>query len=335
MAETLFTSSPNPLHPQSLKAGKMKEILEKQARKGKVKKFLDIAVKYGVVKKGWTATDYMHDAVSNYGWECTGITGLKGSAKSNLLMQRGFYIYQDWELVRAHMVTKRDQFLDLLGKAIEEKVVIPWMGVDDIATIFPSSLYFTDRKLHSELKATWETLRTTMSNFDWTATRKNKVASFITEDLTGDIICYNRRGDTLAFYDYQRWMWVRDWADPTEMYARLIAIEDIPFPLIPDSFKAEAILREGTYLVGGVEYKGEAFFRERAKLGGVPRPEFVKYWNQRLDLGSESFVRFKKVIEAAKRKQEKQDAYVPLSPEERSASARKSALARWQAQKSR
>jgi len=289
--------------------------LETQSRRLKIKKLLDIAQKYGVVKKGWTAADYMREAVKNYGWESTAITGPKGSAKSNLLMQRGFSIYENWDEVQHHTITTREPFMDLLEKAIEEQVRIPWVGVDDIATIFPKSLYFTDRKLYSELQSSWETLRTVMSNFDFTATRKNKVATFITNDITGDIITYNRHGEIIAHYDYRRWLWLRNLKDPTEMVAKLIAIEDIPFPLTPDSFKLDKVLREGEFIVGGVSYKGERFFIKKARLTGVPRTEFVKYWNNRLTLASDAYHRFKKIIEKTKRKEEKQ----PLTAAERSA----------------
>lgn len=287
--------------------------IEREAKRAKVKRFLDLAVKYGVVKRGWTAVDYMQDAVKNYGSENTGITGPKGSAKSNLLMQRGFAIYEDWDLVREHTITELEPFLDLLECAIETRERIPWVGVDDIATIFPRSLYFTDRKLYSELKSSWETTRTVLSNFDWTATRKNKVASFITDDITGDIITYDRRGEIIAHYDYRRWLWLRDLKDPNEMVAKLIAVEDVPFPLTPESFLHNAILREGTFISGGVEYHGEDYFKTKLRLCGLPRPEFVKYWDKRLGLADNSFHRFKKTIAEANVKKLKKGT---LSPSE-------------------
>lgn len=302
--------------------------LSAQARRLKVKKFFDLAQKYGVVKKGWTATDYMRFAVKNFGWESCAIVGPKGTAKSNLLLQRGYSIYEDWEEVHRHTITEREPFLDLLEDAIDKQERIPWVGVDDIATLFPKSLYFTDRKLYSELQSSWETLRTVMSNFDFTATRKNKVATFITNDITGDIITYNRRGEIVAHYDYRRWLWLRDLKDPTEMTAKLIAIEDIPFPLTPDAFKFDKILREGEFIVGGVIYTGEDFFKTKARLTGVPREEFVKYWDNRLSLAFNSYHRFKTIIEQTKRKREKQTKI--LTPEEISEKKREAAKKRWQ-----
>jgi hypothetical protein len=303
--------------------------LEAQSRRAKIKRLMDIAVKYGVVRKGWTANDYMRESFANYGWESTAITGPKGSAKSNLLLQRGYSIYENWDEVLRHTITTREAFMDLLEKAIEGNERIPWVGVDDIATIFPRSLYFTDRKLYSELKSSWETMRTVMSNFDFTATRKNKVSTFITEDITGDIITYNRKGEIIAHYDYRRWLWLRNLKDPTEMVAKLIAIEDIPFPLLPDSFKLDKVLRDGGFIVGGVVYHGERFFKEKARLIGVPRPVFVTYWNNRLSLASTAYHRFKRILEATKRKESKEDN-PPMSPNER---AKRGAQARWNKEK--
>lgn len=279
----------------------MKDQAMRQASRGKAKRLIDYAIKYGVVKLGWTATDYMRYAIENYGWESTGITGLKGSAKSNLLLQRGFAIYKDWDLVFKRTFTEIDYFLALLEDAIERRIRIPWVGCDDIATIFPRSLYFTDRKLYSELKSAWETTRTIISNFDWTATRKNKVSTFITDDITGDIICYNRVGDLYASYDYQRWFWQRDFADPNEMYAKPVAIEDSRFPLIPEAINHDCLTKR-KYLVCGQEYDAKEYF-ERADLGGVPRQEFIRYWEHRLDLASTSYRKFKTIIQASRLKE--------------------------------
>lgn len=286
---------------------------------------MDSAVKYGVVKMGWTSTDYMRDAVKNYGWESTAITGPKGSAKSNLLAQRGFSIYENWEDTFANIVTTREEFLALLERAIENKERIPWVGCDDIGTIFAKSLYFADRKLYSELQSSWETLRTVMSNFDFTATRKNKVATFITSDITGDIITYDRRGDLIAHYDYRRWLWIRNLKDPTEMIAKLIAIEDVPFPLIPESFKIDRTLSHGKYIAGGREYQGECFFKDKLRLMGVPREVFKAYWDRRLGLASTAYHRFKKIIDATKAKEAKKEK----EPMTRTEAASVAANARW------
>ena len=273
-----------------------------ELRKRKVAKLFQVAEKYGVVKRGNTAIDYLFDAIKDFGWESTAITGPKGHAKSNLMLQRGFAIYQNKVALKQHTITKREHFLNLMEDAIEKRERIPWMGIDDIATIFPSSLYHTHRKIYSELKSDWETVRTAVNCFDFTCTRKNKVASFILEDITGDIICYNRISDILSHYDYRRWLWLRSLKDPMRMVAKLISIEDIPFPLTPDAFKISKVLSEGKFIVGGIEYVGEAFYKERARLTGLSRTDFNEYWEERLDLAQVAWKRFRKIIEEPKAK---------------------------------
>lgn len=268
------------------------EDVKRELGRAKVSKLFHMAERYGVIKRGFTGIDYLREAISSHGWESTAITGIKGSAKSNLLLQRGFAIYQDWDTVEKYLVTEKDQFIRLL----DTDKRIPWMGVDDIATIFPANLYHADRKLYNEAAVNWETLRTRMNCFDFTCTRKNKVATFILEDITGDIICYNRQGDLKSHYDYQRWLWLRNLKDPTDMIAKPIRIEDIVFPLIPEAFKIDTSLREGIFLAGGVEYHGEDFFRNRAGLTGVPRERFLKYWDARLALTDSAYQKFKAIL---------------------------------------
>jgi hypothetical protein len=166
-----------------------------------------------------------------------------------------------------------------------------------------------------------------MSNFDFTATRKNKVATFITNDITGDIITYDRRGELIAHYDYCRWLWLRDLKDPTDMNPKLIQVEDVPFPLTPEAFKIDKLLSEGEFISGDHVYTGKEFF-ERVRLVGMPRSEFVKYWENRLGLASNAYHRFKKIIEATRKKKEKQAKLE--TPEEVSRKNRDAANKRWE-----
>lgn len=213
-------------------------------------------------------------------------------------MQHGFAIYRDMKEVRSHMVTKRQQLLDHLEYAIENEECIPWLGVDDIAAIFPRSIYFSHRKLYSELQANWEVLRTVINCFEYTCVVKRKVATFILEDATGDMKCYNRIGDDIkSHYDYRRWMWLRNLKDPTTDVAKLIAVENIPFPLTPDSFRIDKELSEGRFIVGGTPYIGRDFFENHALLWGIERPDFKDYWDTRLGLTRDSFQRFKGILE--------------------------------------
>jgi hypothetical protein len=273
--------------------GLTEQQIAQQLAKPKVSKLFSQALKYGIIQLGWSGVDYLRASKDNYGWESTAICGIKSSAKSNLMLQRGYAIYQDWETVKKYTITEKEQLLEVL----EIKDRIPWLGIDDIAAHFPSSMYFTDRKLYAHLKSSWETLRTKFNNLDFTVTRKNKVADFILDDISGDIICYDRRGEILSHYDYQRWFWIRDYKNPKRMIPKIIRVEEIPFPLLPESFDLCAELKTGKYLVGGEWYEGEKFFRERACLIGVPRQEFIDYWEHRLHLADRATGEFKADLE--------------------------------------
>jgi hypothetical protein len=175
----------------------------------------------------------------------------------------------------------------------------------DIAALFPKSLYFTHRKLYSKMQSSWETVRTVMNNFEFSCTLKNKVASFILADITGDIKCYNRSGEVKSHYDYQRWLWLRSIKDPTRDVPKLIRIEDIPFPLIPEAFELDSSLKSGKFYSGGKEYKGIDFFKKHACLTGIERSDFKEYWNRRLNLAKSSFREFTSIFEEQATKQAK------------------------------
>lgn len=283
----------------------MEQRISQQLHKAKVAKLFRAAEKYGIIKRGWSCVDYMRDAVKNFGWESTCISGPKGTAKSNLMLQHGFALYGKMDLVRKYTVTKRKQLLDHMEYAIDNELRIPWLGVDDIAALFPKSLYFTHRKLYSKLQASWETVRTVMNCFEFSCTLKRKVAGFILEDITGDIKCYNRIGEIKSHYDYRRWLWLRNLKDPTTDIAKLISVEDIPFPLTPDAFRIDAELRGGKFYCGGKEYIGEDFFKNHAYLAGITREDFKEYWDNRLALAKESFKDFKVIFEEPTPKQQR------------------------------
>lgn len=306
--------------------------VQRELHKNKVAKLFKSAKKYGVIKAGWTAIDYMLHAATHSGWESTGISGAKGTLKSNLLMQHGLAIYNgDMQEVRKHFVTKRKQLLDLMEYAIENEIQIPWIGVDDVAAIFPKSIYFTHRKMYSKLQASWETVRTVMNNFEFSCVIKRKVASFILEDITGDIKCYKpeflEHGDGTheimkSHYDYRRWMWIRNLKDPTVDRAILIAVEDIPFPASPTALRIDPEFVNGRFHAGGKEYKGLDFYENIVKLKGITKSDFTEYWNDRLELAKNSFHDFASILEEPVKA-------APMTAEERSEKARKAAQARW------
>jgi hypothetical protein len=273
----------------------------------KTGRLIKAAIKYGVIHPGWSCIDYMFYAARHHGWESTCISGGKGTLKSNLMLQHGKAIYGgDMQKVTDHFVTKRKTLLELIEYAIENDISIPWIGVDDIAALFPASLYFTHRKLYSALQASWETFRTVMNNFEFSCVIKKKVASFILDDITGDLKTYgpvtvdHQDGSSdyiKGHYDYRRWLWLRNLKDPTRDIAKLIAVEDIPFPVTPDSLQIDPELKSGTFYSGGEKYKGSDFYLNHACLTGIDRNYFRDYWNNRLGLAKDAYSVFTSILE--------------------------------------
>ena len=74
----------------------------------KTSRLIKAAIKYGVIHPGWSAIDYMTSAAKHHGWESTCISGMKGTLKSNLMLQHGKALYGgNMNEVKAHFVTKR------------------------------------------------------------------------------------------------------------------------------------------------------------------------------------------------------------------------------------
>lgn len=304
----------------------LEQRVSQQLHKAKTARLFRAAEKYGVIHRGWSCIDYMRHASKTHGWESTCISGPKGTFKSNLLLQHGLAMYGTMDIVKQHFITSKKKLLELMNYAINNEICVPWVGIDDAAALFPKSLYFTQRKLYSKLTSAWETVRTVFANFEFTCVIKRKVATFLLEDITGDIKCYNPIfvGSTpiKSHYDYRRWLWLRNLKDPATDIAKLISVEDIPFPATPDSFKIDKELSEGTFYIGGTPFKGLDFFQNHACLRGVETHDFKDYWNDRLKLAKESYRDFATILEETATQQK-------LTPEERQAQAVKAANTRW------
>jgi hypothetical protein len=310
--------------------------IQNELRKQKVAKLLKNAITMGAVRPGWSAIDYMRYAALHHGWESTCISGQKGTLKSNLLLQHGLALWGSLDKVFEHFVTDQDRLFDLIEYAIDNDVLLPWIGVDDIAMIFPKSLYFTKRRLYSELQASWEAVRTVFANFEFSCVIKRKVATFILEDITADIKCYkpvfldHADGSSeciKSHYNYRRWLWLTNYKDPTQDIARLITVEEIPFPATPEALKYDPELKTGTFYSGGKVYKGEEFFRDHACLRGINTSDFKKYWDTRLGIAKKGFKRLQEIM--AEEEVKKAQRQAKLSAEEKSSINRENALKRW------
>jgi len=234
------------------------------------------AVDRGFIVEGWNLIDYLRDAVENEGWESICIWGPKGAMKSNLMLQLGYLIYQDWDVVLDHVVFKPEDFI----RITEERGRIPWMGWDDIGVWLSSSLYFTNRKMWSAMKENWDAFRVKLSTFICTAPRKDKVASFIVDDLSGEVLVGKRVGKELINkYDCQRWIWETDFKKPDKCKFDMVRVDERFFPGTPET-----------------ALKYEADDRFNHELPGVPAWVFRRYYEERRRLAEEARERLKVLI---------------------------------------
>ena len=229
------------------------------------------ALELGYVVQGWTLEDYIRDSIEHYGWESIVIWGSKGSGKSNFLLQIGYMVYQDWDKVLSHIVFSPMDFI----RITKEPGRIPWLGWDDIAAYLPRSLYFTNRALWSAFKQNWDTFRTKLNSFVCTSPLKSKIASFVLEDLSGEIFMNRRVGDNLStVYDFQRWMWSLDFTNPLKEHFDIIRVDKNLLPFTP-------------------EVSGHL----KTRLPGVPTKVFKVYWKKRMDLAEESRTKLHAIVQ--------------------------------------
>jgi len=227
---------------------------------------LNAAIELGYIVEGWYIEDYCRDAIENHGWESLCIWGPKGSLKSNLMLQLGYLIYKDWDLVLNHVVFRPRDFI----RITEGEGRIPCIMWDDIGVHLPRTLYFTDRKLWSRLKSNWDAFRPKLSVFLCTTPRKEKVASFIIDDLSGEVLLGKRVGEVLINkYDFQRWLWQFDFIKPTKSRFSMVQVEKEPLPGTPK-------------LSYGLKDKLERV------LPGIPTDVFQRYYAERIELANEA-----------------------------------------------
>ena len=178
----------------------------------------------GFFEPGWDVEDYMRFACENYGWENFPIWGIKGSKKSNRLMWYLYSVYQDWDLVHKYMVMQPLE----LTRLLKDKGRIPMIGWDDIAAWFDSQLYFENRTLYTKVKRCWTLMRTKLNVFACTLPRKDELARFILNDITGELFCSPK-----LFYTYDRWTWEKNLKDPTRVRKVPVAIcRNKPFNML-------------------------------------------------------------------------------------------------------
>jgi len=113
---------------------------------------------------------------------------------------------------------------------------------------------------------------------------KSKIASFILEDLSGEIFMNRRVGEDLStIYDFQRWMWSLDFTNPLKENFDIIRVDKQALPFTPE--------------VSG---------HFKTRLPGVPTEVFKAYWQRRMDLAEESRTKLHAIVQKLEVKEEKE-----------------------------
>lgn len=183
----------------------------------------------GYYEPGWKLHDYLRNAIDNYGWENFPRWGIKGSKKSNRLMDDLHKIYNDWELVHEYMVMQPLEFTELLKMDGR----IPMIGWDDVAAWFDSQLYFENRGLYTNIKRCWTLMRTKLNVFESTLPNKQELPGFVMKDITAEV-----KNSPRCTYTYDRWAWQKNLFDPAKIVKTPINIAknkkfdytDVPLP---------------------------------------------------------------------------------------------------------
>jgi hypothetical protein len=154
-----------------------------------------LAKRDNYIYSGWHIDDYARFEIEVQGSMTALIWGPKGSLKSSYLLRRGFAVYGDWDKVLAHTVVEPLEFIQLIKRAKEEKVRLPFVGWDDLNAHLPRTLYFTSRSLYQSMKRNWDLLRPVFSVFMASCVRKTSVIGFILDDMDTEVVATKRRAE--------------------------------------------------------------------------------------------------------------------------------------------
>lgn len=129
-------------------------------------KLLNQAIEYGLVIRGRTIKGYMEWAIENNRFECIYIWGFQGSMKSNLTLQHGYWVYQDWDKVLKYLCFrpgKAERGVQKLLDSIGHGNRLPWIGWDDMGVHYPTTTYKTNIQQYEAVDALFAAIRTKAS----------------------------------------------------------------------------------------------------------------------------------------------------------------------------
>ena len=145
-----------------------------------------IAKAFGLIHEGWTLQEYLLDAVKNQGYETVYIWGQQGSGKSSRMLQMGYWVYQDWDLVLKNIVFKPSEFVKRLRKVPKGKR-IPCLLWDDIGVHYTSSTFKTDIKQYEAVDAAWAAIRTKCNVIVITSPLIDRLAKNVKDNITFEV----------------------------------------------------------------------------------------------------------------------------------------------------
>jgi hypothetical protein len=272
---------------------------------------LVLAQELGYIVPNWHIEDYLRDSIDHMGWESIAFNGPKGGAKSNLLLQLMYIIFKNWEDVKRLLMFSPINFLEITS---EPNTTLPLITGDDISVWLPRSLYFTDRTLWSAFKQNWDSFRTIVYAFLCSAPLKEHIASFITDDLTGEVFIGRRVKGAMAMqYDFQRFVWSVDFESPTKTAFAKVRVEKSWFPLRPE----DKVLLPQLIKKSNPTWTDEQIELEIKRFPGVPDDVWNWYQKNRYELADSARDKLHKLIQKVINKQE-----TASSPNEISESAR-------------
>lgn len=145
-----------------------------------------LAEAYGSIKKGYTLEDYFIEAVKTGGYETALVWGVQGGGKSSRMLQMGYWIYKDWDVVLDNVIFKPSEFVNRLQSTPKAKR-IPCLLWDDIGVHYTSSTFKTDIMQYQAIDAAWAAIRTKCNVIIMTIPLIDRLAKNIKDNITFEV----------------------------------------------------------------------------------------------------------------------------------------------------